>query len=171
MTIYRKEHSLVNSGTDGGNSDIGVLADCSEDEEESQVEQFSGCWIPGCQCEGHIEYMEWGSEDMTDTDDSEWEDPDEREKRLYVECYNFDLFEGMTHLTYTPPTRKNRRRRYEDRGNMDQNYKNQLVVLVSWGFKLMRNRSIQNRQYNRGRLLMRISPHIGIGNIHMDPMS
>ena len=48
--------------------------------------------------------MEWGSEDMTDTDDWEWEDPDEREKRLYVERYNFDLFEGMTHLTYTPPT-------------------------------------------------------------------
>ena len=56
-----------------------------------------------------------GSEDMTDTDDSEWEDPDEREKRLYVERYNFDLFEGMTPLTYTPPQRKYRRRRYEVR--------------------------------------------------------
>ena len=56
---------------------------------------------------------EWGSEDMTDTDDSEWEDLDEREKRLYVERNNFDLFEGMTPLTYTPPQRKNRRRRYE----------------------------------------------------------
>ena len=105
----------MNSGTDGGNSDIGVLADFSDDEEESQVEQFSGCRIPGCQCEGRIEYMEWGSEDMTDTDDSEWEDPDERENRLYVERYNLDLFEGMTPLTYTPPTRKYRRRRYEDR--------------------------------------------------------
>ena len=70
--------------------DIGVLADFSDNEEESQVEQFLGCPIPGCQCEGRIEYMECGSEDMTDTDDSEWEDPDEREKRLYVECYNFD---------------------------------------------------------------------------------
>ena len=106
----------MNSGTVGGNSDIGVLADCLDDEEESQVEQFSGCRIPGCQCEGRIEYMEWGSEDMTDTDDSEWEDPDERANRLYVERYNFDLFEGMTPLTYTPPLRKNRRRRYEDRG-------------------------------------------------------
>ena len=36
------------------------------------------------QDEGRIEYMEWGSDDMTDTDDSEWEDPDERENRLYV---------------------------------------------------------------------------------------
>ena len=80
------------------------------------MEQFSGCRMPGCQCEGRIEYTEWGSEDMTDTDDSEWEDPDEREKRLHVESYNFDLFKGMTHLTYTPPTRRNRRRRYEDRG-------------------------------------------------------
>ena len=80
------------------------------------MEQFSGCRIPGCQCEGRIEYMEWGSEDMTDTDDSEWEDPNEMEKCLHVERYNFDLLEGMTHLTYTPPTRKNRRRRYENRG-------------------------------------------------------
>ena len=44
------------------------------DEEESQVEQFSGCRIPGCQCEGCIEYMEWDSDDMTDSEDSEWED-------------------------------------------------------------------------------------------------
>ena len=57
--------------------------------------------------------MEWGSEEMTDTDDSEREDPDERENRLNVERYNLDLFEGMTPLTYTPPTRKNRRRRYK----------------------------------------------------------
>ena len=114
VTICRKENISVNSGTDGGNSDIGVLADFSADEEESQVEQFPGCRTPGCQCEGRIEYMEWDFDDMTDTDDSEWEDPDERENRLYVERYNFDLIEGMTILTYTPPPRKNRRRRYED---------------------------------------------------------
>ena len=51
--------SSVNSGTDGGNSDIGVLADFLEDEEESEVEQLSGYRIPGCQCGGRIEYMEW----------------------------------------------------------------------------------------------------------------
>ena len=69
VTMCRKENSSVNSGTDGGNSDIGVLAEFSADEEESQVEQFSGCRTPGCQCEGRIEYMEWDSDDMTDTDD------------------------------------------------------------------------------------------------------
>ena len=115
VTICRKENSSVDSGTDGGNSDIGDLANFSADEEESQVEQFSGCRTPGCQCEGCIEYMEWDSDDMTDTDDSEWEDPDERENCLWVEQYNFDLIEGMTLMTYTPPPRKNRRRRYEDR--------------------------------------------------------
>ena len=52
VTICRKENSSVSSGTDGRNSDIGDLADFSADEEESQVEQFSGCRIPGCQCEG-----------------------------------------------------------------------------------------------------------------------
>ena len=59
--------------------------------------------------------MEWGSDDMTETDDSEYEDPDERANHLYVESYNYDLSEGMTPETYTPPLRKNRRRRYDVR--------------------------------------------------------
>ena len=87
---------------------------------ESLEEQLSGCRIPGCQCEGRIEYMEWGSEDMTETDDSEYEDPDERAKRLYVESCNYDLSEGMTPKTDTPPLRKNWRRRYEVRKNIGQ---------------------------------------------------
>ena len=117
VTVCEKESSSVNSGTDGGNSDIGVLADFSDDDEESEVEQFSGCRIPGCQYEGRIKFMEWGSEDMTETDDSEYEDPDDRANRLYVESCNYDLSEGMTPMTYTPPLRKNRRRRYEVRKN------------------------------------------------------
>ena len=115
VTICEKENSSVNSGTDGGNLDIGVLADFSDDEEESEVEQFSGCRIPGCQCEGRIKYMEWGSDDMTETDDSEYEDPDERANRLYMERDNYDLSEGMSPEIYTPPLRNNRRRRYEVR--------------------------------------------------------
>ena len=51
---------------------------------------------------------------MTDSEESEWEDPDERANRLWVEQYNYDLIEGMTLMTYTPPQRKNRRRRYEE---------------------------------------------------------
>ena len=76
VTIRRKDNS---SGTDGGNSDICDLADFSAEEEESQLEQLPGCRIPGFQCEGRIEYMEWDSDDITDSEDSEWEDPDERE--------------------------------------------------------------------------------------------
>ena len=77
------------------------------------VDQRAGCQVPGCQCNGHVEYMDCGSEDMTETDDSEYEDPVDRANRLYVESCNYDLSEGMTPMTYTPPLRKNRRRRYE----------------------------------------------------------
>ena len=115
VIIRRKENSSVSSGTNGRNSDVGELADFSSDEEEPQVEQFPGCRIPGCQCEGRIEYMEWDSDDMTDSEDSEWEDPEERENRLWVEQYNYDLIEGMTLMTYTHPPRKKRHRRYEDK--------------------------------------------------------
>ena len=108
------ENSSVGSGTDGRNSDIGDLADFSSDEEESQVEQISGFRIPGCQCEEGIEDMEWNYDDLSDSEDSEWEDPGQRSIRLSVEQYNLDLFEGMTRMTYTPPPRKNRRKGYEN---------------------------------------------------------
>ena len=68
VTICENESSSVDSGTDGVNSDIGALADFSDDDEETRIEQPSGCRIPGCQCEGRIEFMEWGSDDMTETD-------------------------------------------------------------------------------------------------------
>ena len=71
VTICENESSSVDSGTDGVNSDIGALADFSDDDEETRVEQPSGCRIPGCQCEASIEFMEWGSDDMTETDDSD----------------------------------------------------------------------------------------------------
>ena len=58
---------MVHSGTDGRNSDIGALSDFSDDDEETGVEQLSGCRIPGCQCDGRIPFMDWGSEDMTET--------------------------------------------------------------------------------------------------------
>ena len=47
--------------------------------------------------------MEWGSEDMTETDDSDYEEPMERRYRLYLENYNYDLSEGMTPKTCDPP--------------------------------------------------------------------
>ena len=58
--------------------------------------------------------MEWNHDDLSDSEDSEWEDPGQRSIRLMVERYNFDLFEGMTPMTYTPPPRKNRRKGYEN---------------------------------------------------------
>ena len=115
MTICENEYSSVDSGTDGVNLDIGALADFSDDDEETRIEQPSGCRIPGCQCEGRIKIMEWGSDDMTETDDSEYDDPMDKANRLYVENYNYDLSEGMTPMTYTLPLRRNRRRRYEVR--------------------------------------------------------
>ena len=127
--------SSVNSGTDGGNSDIGLLADFSDDEEESEVEQFSGCRIPGCQCEGRIEYMEWGSDDMTETDDSEYEDPDERAIRLDVENDNYDWSEGMTPEIYTPPLPKNRRRRYEVRKKKEPEIEESISGTSDRGFQ------------------------------------
>ena len=103
VTICVSPNSTVNLGTDGRNSDIGVLSNFSDDDEETWVEQLSGCRIPGCQCDGCVAVMEWGSDDMTETDDSEYEGSIDRANRLYVESYNYDLSEGMTPKTYNPP--------------------------------------------------------------------
>ena len=102
VAIRDTQHSSVGSRTDGKNLDIGDLADFSSDEEEPQVEQISGCRIPGCRCDEDSGNMEWKYDDLSDSEDS-WEDPGQRSIRLEVEHYNLDLFEGMTPMTYTPP--------------------------------------------------------------------
>ena len=76
------------------------------------VEQQTGCEMPDCQCNGRVEFMVRGSEDMTGTDDSEWEDPADRDNRSYVMSNNYNLSQGMAPSTYTPPLRRNRCRRY-----------------------------------------------------------
>ena len=135
VTICVNEYSSVDLGTDGVNSDIGALADFSDDDEETRVEQPLGCRIPGCQCEGRIEFMEWGSDDMNETDDSEYEDSMDRANRLYVESYNYDLSEGMTPMTYTPPLRRNRRRRYEVRKTNEAELVESISVTSDRGFQ------------------------------------
>ena len=159
VTIYVSENSTVNSGTDGRNSDIGVLSDFSDDDEETRVEQMSGCRIPGCQCDGRVAVMEWGSDDMTETDDSEYEGSIDRANRLYVESYNYDLSEGMAPKTYNPPLRRNWRRRYEVRKKMKWKWKSPSLLPVIGCFKPIRNHPNWNRRFNRVRLLKNISPN------------
>ena len=83
-----------------------------DEQDALPVEQQTGCEMPGCQCNGRVEFMVRGSEDMTETDDSEWEDTDDRDNRSYVMSNNYNLSEGMAPRTYTPPLRRNRRQRY-----------------------------------------------------------
>ena len=78
--------------------------------------------------------MDWGSEDMTETDDSEYEDPVDRANRLYVESCNYDLSEGMTPMTYTPPLRKNRRRRYEAGTKNETDIEESICSTIDDGF-------------------------------------
>ena len=39
-----------------------------------------------------MENMEWNYDDLSDSEDSEWEDPGQRSIRLSVERYNLDFF-------------------------------------------------------------------------------
>ena len=96
VTICENDNSSVNSGTDGGNSDIGVLADFSDDDEKTRVEEPYPCEFPGCQCGGGGGGIDFTKlvVDMTDTEDPEYEGPMDRANRLCVESYNYDLPRG-----------------------------------------------------------------------------
>ena len=79
------------------------------------VEQQTGCERPGCQCNGRVEFMDEDSEDMTESDNSEYEDTADRDSRSCVENRDYDFSGNMTRTIYTPPPRRNRRRRYKVR--------------------------------------------------------
>ena len=40
--------------------------------------------------------------DLCDSEESDWEDPEDVARRKYVEQYNFDLLEGMEPLVFVP---------------------------------------------------------------------
>ena len=109
------------------------------------VEQRSGCEVPGCQCNGRVEYMDWGSEDMTETDDSEYEDPVDRANWLYVESCNYDLSEGMTPMTYTLPYERTGAGGMKFERKTKRTLRNQIVVLLMMDFSPMRNCLILNK--------------------------
>ena len=90
--------------TDGGNSDICNLADFSSEEEDIPVE-----WISGCQGESIIGVTTCTYSDLSDSEDSEWEDVENRKVREFVALYNFDLLDGMTPMEYVPMPREGRR--------------------------------------------------------------
>ena len=114
------------------------------------VEQRTGCEMPGCQCNERIEFMVRGSEDMTETDHSEWEDTTDRDNRSYVRYNTYNLSEGMAPRTYTPPIRRNRRRRYAIRKrNTKRTLKIILVTLVMREAGPVRTLPVQNNRYNR----------------------
>ena len=91
--------------TDGGNSDICNLADFSSEEEDIPVERNSGC-----QGENIIGVTTCTYSDLSDSEDSEWEDSENRAVREYVESYNFDLLDGRTPMVYVPIPREGRRK-------------------------------------------------------------
>ena len=90
-TRYESDDDTVNSGNSVSNSDIGALSYFSDDFEETGVEQLSACRIPGCKCDGRVVKVQWGSNNMTETNGSEYESSVDRANRLYMDSYNYDL--------------------------------------------------------------------------------
>ena len=74
-----EDGSLMWTGTDGGNSDICNLADFSSEEEDIPFE-----WNSGHQGKNIIGVMTCTYDDVSDSEDSEWEDAENRKVREFV---------------------------------------------------------------------------------------
>ena len=74
-----EDGSLMWTGTDSGNSDICNLADFSSEEEDIPVE-----WNSGRQDENIIGVMTYTYDDVSDSEDSEWEEAANRKVREFV---------------------------------------------------------------------------------------
>ena len=83
------------------------------------VEQQTGCERPGCQCNGRVELMDEDLEDMTESDNSEYEDTVDSDSRSCVENRDYNSSGNMTRMTYTPPPRRNRRQMYKVRNKYE----------------------------------------------------
>ena len=99
------EQCEVYGETDGGNSDICNLADFSSDDEDKPVERNSGC-----QSVNMIGVTTCNYSDLSDLEDSEWEDAENRAIRSMIEHHNFDLIDRMTPMEYVPIPRESRRK-------------------------------------------------------------
>ena len=64
----------------------------------------------GCQGENIIGVTTCNYSDLSDSEDSEWEDAENRAVCRMVEHYNFDLIDGMTPMEYVPIPRESRRK-------------------------------------------------------------
>ena len=113
------------------------------------VEQQTGCEMPSCQCNGHVEFMVRGSEDMTETDDSEWEDPADRDNRSYVMSNNYNLQRGWL-LGHIPlPYGRTDAGGMRFGRNTKRTLKIILVTLVMREAGPVRTLPVQNNRYNR----------------------
>ena len=61
------------------------------------VEQRASCQVPGCQCNGRVDYMDWGSEDMTETYDSEYEETETDSKESVSSLTNLGRSQSGSH--------------------------------------------------------------------------
>ena len=67
------------------------------------LEQQTSCGTPGCQCDECVEFRVQGLEDMTEMDESEWDDTAVINNRSYEMNNNYNYSEGMAPRTDTPP--------------------------------------------------------------------
>ena len=138
------------------------------EENARPVKERAGCEVPDCQCNGRVEYMGWGSDYMTETDDSEYEDPVDRDNRLYVESCNYDLSADMTPMTYTPPLRRNRRRRYEVRKKYETDIEDSICDTIDDGFLTDEEWPISEHMVQQGWLLIMLTGQLETGTITVD---
>ena len=83
-----------------------------EEYDAPPFEQETGCGTPGCECDECVEFKFQDSDEMTETDESEWEDTAVRDNWPYETNNIYNYSEGIIPRTYTPPLKEKRGRKY-----------------------------------------------------------
>ena len=101
----------VMTEAEGDNTDICIMADIL-----SWGEYESGDWDIGYQREIIDGVTVYYGGDLDDSDDSDWEDPEDVARREYVEQHNFVLLKGMQPMVFVPSSAPSRVDRRNSRG-------------------------------------------------------
>ena len=100
-----EDSDILTSECDGNDSDICNLLDV-----QSETEQGVDAWDAGFQHEIIDGVTVYYGGYLDESEDSEWEDPEETRRREIVENANFDLLEGMEPMVFVPTPRGDRGR-------------------------------------------------------------
>ena len=102
ITIHGGWSGLDVAGNPAVVAAVGLMTRPTENDVTSDCADECEAWESGYQREIIDGVTVYYGGDLCDSEESDWEDPDDVARREYVDQYNFDLLEGMEPMVFVP---------------------------------------------------------------------